>query len=41
MTCTTSQTYRNGAHLPELLTREEKSNDLFNATENLSEPGKQ
>ena len=37
----TSQSYRDGITLPECLPREEKNNDIFDGTEDLSEPGKQ
>ena len=37
----TSQTYRDGTNLSEILTREEKTNDSVDGTENLSESGKQ
>ena len=36
-----SQTYRDGTNLQEILPRKEKNNDIVDGTENLSEPGKQ
>ena len=37
----TSQTSGDSTNLPEILSREEKNTDIFDDTENLSEPGKQ
>ena len=36
-----SQTYRDGTNLQEILSRKEKNNDIVDGTANLSEPGKQ
>ena len=36
-----SQTYRDGTNLQEILPRKEKNNDIVDGTENLLEPGKQ
>ena len=36
----TSQTSGDGTNLPEILSREEKNNDIVDDTKNLSEPGK-
>ena len=37
----TSQTYRDGTNLPQILTREAENNYLVDGTENISESGKQ
>ena len=37
----TSQTYRDGTNLPEMLSREKKNNDLVDGTENLPDLCKQ